>query len=391
MTKQIPLGRRRLASVVLGTLATCLVLLTGASSAWAGVGLGVTPNIPVPNGPVTVGQSYNASLRIINISDLSQGDDQIRLSAITLVPSCGVIASVNCPNSGFGGNPLVTAYDPDVFALSATGTGRANTACDGRTFNITNVDPAQDKYEFVPVLPTAAQIVLGPADNGGLAAQCIIDFTVNVLKVPTKDARPEDGVQTNELGGANGVSVQDGQTGQGTGTNNTTVNLAPPNLTTQVSFATRTLGESFSDTATLSFTAGAATPTGTVTFRLFGPNDANCTGAVIFTAANVPLDASAQATSGSLHAHAGRALYRWIASYSGDANYLPDPGSCNQPNESVLSPPGDARHHDAGLQHDPHRRPAVHRYGDADLPRRRRDADRHRGLPHLRPDRHATA
>ena len=118
---------RRTASVLAGALTMCAVLLASASSAWAGVGLGVTPNIPTPNGSVVVGQTYPSSWRVVNISDDQQADDNITLNNLTLVPSCGVINSIDCPNFGFGGNPLVSAYDPDVFALSGTGVGRTGT------------------------------------------------------------------------------------------------------------------------------------------------------------------------------------------------------------------------------------------------------------------------
>ena len=50
-------------------------------------------------------------------------------------------------------------------------------------------------------------------------------------------------------------------------------------LTTQASPSV-VLGGTISDTATLS---GGTAPTGTITFRLYGPDDATCTGAVIFT------------------------------------------------------------------------------------------------------------
>ena len=281
-----PPSRRRLAPALAGTLAMFCLLLAGASSAWAGVGLGVTPNIPVPNGPVTVGQTdVAASLRIINISDESQINDPIELDTITLVPSCGVIASVDCPNFGFGGNPLESAYDPDVFRLSGSGTGRDGTACDDQVFTIQNQDELQDKYEFIPFTP-ATPVVLGPADVGGLAAQCIIDFSVDVLKMPTKDARPEDGVQTNELGGANGTSQIDDQTGQGTGTNNTTVNKVTMPIATQVDPTTIVLGGSFHDVATLTPPTGAAIPTGTITFNVYGPGDPTCAGNPTFTSTN---------------------------------------------------------------------------------------------------------
>src|SRR3989442_14931765 len=58
-------------------------------------------------------------------------------------------------------------------------------------------------------------------------------------------------------------------------------------------------------------------PTGTITFTLYGPNDATCT-VVAFTDTK-PVSGNADYTSSSFTAiQAG--TYRWIASYSGDLN-----------------------------------------------------------------------
>ena len=253
-------GRHR-ASILLGVATMALALVGGASVASAATLLSTGPDIPVPNGPVTVGQSYPSSLTIINNSTESQGALTVTISNITLVPSCGVLASLDCPIAG---------YDPDVFALSATGTGRAGTACAGRVFNINNIDGLQDKYAFVP--QTAAAVVLGPSDTGGLAARCTIDFAAFVLKMPTKDARVEAGVQTSELAGADAVAA-DAQPGQGTGSNNTTVNRASFPITTQVNPGSITIGGSFSDNATLLPPAGSVPPTGCLLYTSPSPRD----------------------------------------------------------------------------------------------------------------------
>ena len=299
-------------------LLTVLVGLSfGASSAWAGVTLGTSPDIPRPNGPVTVGQTNVPSrLTITNVSTDQQGTQNVAITNITLVPSCGVIASVDCPGASF---------DPDVFALSATGTGTAGTACAGTTFTITNIDQAQDKYLFTPSVP----VVLGPADTGGLLAQCRIDFTVDVLKVPTIDARADPGIQTNELAGATGTAT-DGQVGQGTGTNFTTVNRATPSITTNA-VTPVTIGAAITDNATVS---GRVNPVAgaTVTFTLFGPDNATCTGAAIFTSV-VPLPTATNTVTSGAFTPTLAGSYRWIAAYSGDANNAAVTGACNDANE----------------------------------------------------------
>jgi subtilisin-like proprotein convertase family protein len=104
---------------------------------------------------------------------------------------------------------------------------------------------------------------------------------------------------------------------------------ATPTIATQAS-AGGPVGTSVTDTATVS---GGAAPTGTVTFNLYGPNDATCAGAPVFTS-TVAL-AGSTATSGSF-APTVPGTYRWTAVYNGDANNDPATSPCNAPNESVV-------------------------------------------------------
>ena len=62
------------------------------------------------------------------------------------------------------------------------------------------------------------------------------------------------------------------------GETDTTIKDSPTIST--VASANITIGGSISDTATL---AGGFNPTGTITFQLYGPNDATCTNRPIFT------------------------------------------------------------------------------------------------------------
>jgi hypothetical protein len=93
-----------------------------------------------------------------------------------------------------------------------------------------------------------------------------------------------------------------------------------------------TVGAPISDTATLS---GAFSPTGTLTFDLFGPDDSTCTGS--------PAASSTKAVTGNasyqsaLFSTMSPGTYRWVASYSGDANSNPaGPTACNDPAEAVV-------------------------------------------------------
>jgi IPTL-CTERM motif len=115
------------------------------------------------------------------------------------------------------------------------------------------------------------------------------------------------------------------------GTNESVVvNQAAPTVVT-IASAGVLLGAAISDSAVLS---GSVNPTGTILFRLFGPNDATCTGAIIF-AATIPVAGNGTYGSGNFTPTLA-GIYRWIANYSGDANNTATANACNGANESVL-------------------------------------------------------
>ena len=112
---------------------------------------------------------------------------------------------------------------------------------------------------------------------------------------------------------------------------------AAPNVTTMTTQASQniTLGSgTISDTATL---AGGTAPTGTITFKLYGPNDGSCAGAVIFTSV-VTVAGNGSYTSAS-YTPTAAGTYRWIATYSGDNTNAGVTTACNDANESAVVAP----------------------------------------------------
>ncbi len=110
------------------------------------------------------------------------------------------------------------------------------------------------------------------------------------------------------------------------------VSVIPPTLTLATTASSGVaVGGSIHDTATL---AGGTSPTGTITFTLFGPNNATCTGPPIFTAPPVPVVGAGSYDSASFTT-TGAGLYRWVAAYSGDANNVGITTTCGDPAESV--------------------------------------------------------
>jgi hypothetical protein len=71
--------------------------------------------------------------------------------------------------------------------------------------------------------------------------------------------------------------------------------------------------------ANVNFGGASATPSGTVTFRLYGPTDPSCASS-IFTS-TVAVNGTSINSAPWVTNQAG--TYRWTTSYSGDANYYP--------------------------------------------------------------------
>ena len=103
---------------------------------------------------------------------------------------------------------------------------------------------------------------------------------------------------------------------------------------TSVASPTITAGTGvLSDTATVS---GRVNPVAgaTITFRLYGPDDATCTTIPIFTSTLAYPVAGGPVTSGTFGPPQSGA-YRWVATYNGDANNLPITGLCNAQGENT--------------------------------------------------------
>jgi VCBS repeat-containing protein len=101
-------------------------------------------------------------------------------------------------------------------------------------------------------------------------------------------------------------------------------------LTTQATQEV-TLGQPISDTATLS---GGDNPTGTITFNVYGPDDADCSGEPAFTSV-VDVNGEGDYSSDPFTPPAV-GTYRWTAEYSDDANNEAVLSECNAPNEASL-------------------------------------------------------
>jgi hypothetical protein len=108
--------------------------------------------------------------------------------------------------------------------------------------------------------------------------------------------------------------------------------LRPPHRRRSVRLHTGRAGQQIYDTANLE---GGFAPTGTITFQLYGPDDATCSRGAIFTS-SVPVNGNGSYDSAGFTPTAAGTYY-WVLSYSGDANNNPaGPTACGDPTETTV-------------------------------------------------------
>ena len=123
----------------------------------------------------------------------------------------------------------------------------------------------------------------------------------------------------------NAVTSSCGSTGE-----SVVVSPASPSIATTAS-AGIALGGTISDSAVLS---GGVSPTGSITFDVYGPGDATCSNAPAFSSV-VTVSGNGTYSSGSFTPTA-LGTYLFVASYGGDANNNAVAGSCGAAGESVV-------------------------------------------------------
>lgn len=242
---------------IAASLAGLLVLGGMPAAARAGIGLAIAPTYP---NPVTVGQmNVGVTLLITNGSDGTEATGDLTLLSIRHTPACGN-DDVPCPGP---------QQDPNVFTVSATGTGMSmaanDQACDGLSFTIAETDGATGEVTFSLVQPdpnNPIAVTLGPPGSPNEA--CRIVFSVNVDNLPTHDANAgQPFLQTNQLARVTAQSVVTGLMGSGTGSGQTSV-LEPTPTPTPTDTPTLTPTSTPTNTPTLT-SSPTNTPTNTPT------------------------------------------------------------------------------------------------------------------------------
>ena len=280
--------------------------------------------VDFPTNPAVGQTGVPATFTVFNTSTAPDELGTVTTGQLTLIPSCSNF-DPGCDGPG-------SIPDPGVFNLSPTGVGEAATACAGRQFNITEINPVtgQVSFQAADMLP----IVLAPSSIATDMDHCQINFTFDVLKAPNHDVNTDEpGLATIQLAAASGTHSN----GTVVSTTNEDITTIPgavvpvtPTLTT-VASPSVALGGQITDTATL---AGGTNPTGTITFNLYGPGNTTCTGAPLFSPSEAVAGNGSYTSDPFTPTVAG--TYQWVAAYSGDAGNNPVTTACNDPAESVV-------------------------------------------------------
>jgi hypothetical protein len=245
--------------------------------------------------------------------------------------------SANFAQGGAGGgihnaSGTVTAKNSIIAKNAATSAPDYNGTLASDGFNLignssgTTISPVQ----FSDQIGTAGSPLdplLGPfQDNGGLT------FSRGLLPgSPAIDKGDSGELATDQRGFPRPIDL--GSIANATGGDGSDIGAfelqATPVLTT-VASPSVALGDSIADTATLS---GGSSPTGTITFELFGPNNNTCTGAPIKTFTINVNGNAAYSTTPFTPATPG--VYNWAVGYSGDGANVGLSSPCGSPNQSV--------------------------------------------------------
>lgn len=250
---------------------------------------------------------------------LDAGDslNVMRLGRNGVISVCGV--KKTCPGGIAGGAP--TVFDQQTFVNGP------NPACATITLTSPNgVGMIGSAYlgSFSGTDATHCVNYLGDPGGSNTTVQWQVDLPGNAtlaVAIEAVNSASFPGAYTVKVDGLSAPPLAGG-------------GACASSITTQVSSANITLGQSTSDTATL---ANGFSQTGTITFRLFGPNNATCTGAPVFTSIQSVGGNNTYSSTSFTPTAAG--TYNWTASYSGDGGNAPSATACGDPNESVTVNP----------------------------------------------------
>jgi DNA-binding beta-propeller fold protein YncE len=256
------------------------------------------------------------------------------------------------------------AYDSADFTPTATGTYRwtasysgdannnsASSACDIANESVTvskvmpTIDTAAANATIGALIHDTATLADGSSPTGTITFKAYRLADTNCSKPPAFTSTPvtatgnggyqSGGFAPTQVGSYRWRAIYSGDANNNAVSGDcnaphetSSVNKMTPTLTTAAS-ASVALGHTVRDTAKLT----GHSPTGKITFKLYGPGDSSCSKAPAFTTTSNVTASGSYPSATFKPAKVG--TYRWRASYSGDANNKVAAGACNAPKESV--------------------------------------------------------
>ena len=225
--------------------------------------------------------------------------------------------SISGSNTGLTGpDDIVVGFDGELYVSSAfTGASSLLVYAAGATGNATPLqDISGSNTGFGEVDDLAVD------DSGNIYVTDITGNDVDIFAAGTTG----NVAPTAVIGGSNttfeepeGVAIA-GPAGSPVGASVTTAAAA-----TSIS-----LGSPTSDTATITEGTNGDAPTGSLVFKLFGPNDATCSNAPAYVSSAQSVSGAGAYSSGSFTPTAV-GTYTWQALYSGDTNNAPVTTACS--------------------------------------------------------------
>jgi hypothetical protein len=222
---------------------------------------------------------------------------------------------------------LYTWVDPDQAADGVAVDANQNGHWAKDSSNGTFVGAVNTSTVTVPSWWTSRNVTTDPTLGEVLTSDKFGEFGVDLTSFGAVLGCPSQG-----FAAANARSIT------GTGTTGELVDYLsalgvhiPSTCTSLVTDATDqvVIGNSISDTATIS----PSSATGTVKFKVYGPNDATCANAPVATLG--PITVVGGSASSGPYTPTVVGTYRWIASFDSndDAHFADSTGECNDPNE----------------------------------------------------------
>ncbi len=256
--------------------------------------------------------------------------------------SGGTATSAGYTTTATGTDYWVAAYNGDA------GNNPVTSDCTSEPVSVIPASPGITTSQHPATAVVGSAVADQATVTGGFSATGTVTFTLygdascsgSPLFTDTENlsggTATSAGYTTTATGTDYWVATYNGDAGNNPVTSDCTsepvsVTPASPGITT-LSSAGGPVGTTVTDTATLS---GGDSPTGTITFSLYGPSaTADCSGTALDTEqVTVSGDGSYTTPTGAVPAQAG--TYWWTASYSGDINNTATATSCGAEQVSI--------------------------------------------------------